>query len=415
MVSDGMSQGTLTLADMARRTREGRASHWVSLWEREGAARAMCRTHALDSLVTDSAAAGSAWGCGLHVNNGSINTTPDGRTPTPLLVHARAQGKATGLVSTTRITHATPASFIANAPSREREGEIARQILDRGVDVALGGGANRFDREDLAGRERLEVVRGASELRNAERDGALLGLFADSHMSYELDRGDDEPSLRDMTRAALARLDRAPGGFVLQIEGGRVDHAAHANDAASLVADQLAFDDALADVIEYVDARDDTLLIVTTDHGNANPGLTVYGEAGEKGMERLAGARQSFEWIERQLAGAGSRREMMSVLPLLVYQATGIELSDSDRAWLHRHLVERERADGFVEVRGLGPALGGVLANTLGVAFLSPNHTADYVEVTAIGPGSERLAPVIDNIDLHRLVVESLDLAPAGA
>ena len=415
MVSDGMSTGTLTLADMVIRSREGRSSHWAQLWQARGARRAMCLTHSFDSLVTDSAAAGSAWGSGRHINNGAINTTPSGTELTPLLLSARAQGKATGLVTTTRLTHATPASFIANVPARAMEDEIALQMLDRRFDVALGGGSKHFRSADLLARKDLHVVRNASELRSARGEGPLLGLFSESHMSYEPDRGRDEPSLREMTRAALTRLASAPGGFVLQVEGGRVDHAAHANDAVSLVADQIAFDDALASAIEFVNARDDTLLIVTTDHGNANPGLTLYGDQGARGLRLLSDGRQSFEWIERQLESAGSRREMMGVLPMLVYQATGVELSDTDRAWLHRHLVDRERADGFVEVTGLGPVLGGVLANAFGVAFLSPHHTSDLVEVTAIGPGSQRLGPLIDNIELHQLVVESLDLAPMRA
>lgn len=412
MVSDGMSSGTLTLAEMARRTRDGRTSNWAGLWSSPGARRSVCQTHSADSLVTDSAAAGSAWGCGRHVNNGSINVAPGGERLTPLLVQARAQGKATGLVTTARITHATPASFIANVEDRGMEREIGAQLLDRGVDVALGGGAKHFDLEELARRDDLTVVRDASGLRSAGSGRRLLGLFAESHMSYEPDRRGDEPSLREMTEAALTRLAGAPGGFVLQIEGGRVDHAAHANDAVTLVHDQLAFDDAIEAAARFAQSRDDTLLIVTSDHGNANPGMTVYGERGGEGLDLLLRGNHSFSWIESQLGAAGSARERLSVLPLLVYQATGVELSDADRAWLHRAFVDRERADGFNAVRGFGPVLGGVLANAFGVAFLSPNHTADHVEVTALGPGSERLGPFIDNIDLHRLVVESLDLAP---
>ncbi|MFI4896746.1 MAG: alkaline phosphatase [Phycisphaerales bacterium JB059] len=412
MVSDGMSSGTLTLAEMARRTREGRTTNWAELWSDPGARRSVCRTHSADSLVTDSAAAGSAWGCGAHVNNGSINVTPEGDHLLPLLVQARAQGKATGLVSTARITHATPASFIANVRDRAQEREIGDQLLERGVDVALGGGAKHFDLERLADRDDLTVVRDASQLRAAGRGGRLLGLFGESHMSYEPDRQGNEPSLREMTEAAITRLADAPGGFVLQVEGGRVDHAAHANDAVSLVHDQLAFDDAVGAAARFAQSRDDTLLIVTSDHGNANPGMTVYGADGAAGLERLVQGKHSFSWIESQLGAAGSARERLSVLPLLVFQATGVELSDADRAWLHRALVERERADGFSAVRGFGPMLGAVLANAFGVAFLSPNHTADHVEVTALGPGSERLGAFIDNTDLHRLVVESLDLAP---
>lgn len=416
MVSDGMSTGTLTLADMAIRERTGRASAWWRLWGIEGVRRAMCRTHAADSLVTDSAAAGSAWGIGAKVNNGAINMTPDGRSPTPILVRAREGGRATGLVTTTRVTHATPASFIANVPSRDLEAGIGEQILARGVDVVLGGGERYFPDALLGRRPDVTVVRTAAELAGSEGDapGRLLGLFAREHMSYELDRAEHEPHIREMTRAALDRLSARGEGFVLQVEGGRVDHAAHANDACALVADQVAFDEALEVAVRFTMERDDTLLIATTDHANGNPGLTLYEGAGNRGFQRLLGGRRSFDWIGERVATAGSPDEMMGVLPMLVYEATGVELSDSDRAWLHRHFVQHERADGFREVSGFGPVLGAVLANALGVAFASPHHTADLVEVTAMGPGAERLAPVIDNTDLHGLMVGALALRPVG-
>ncbi len=416
MVSDGMSTGTLTLADMASRERTGRASAWSRLWGIEGARRAVCRTHAADSLVTDSSAAGSAWGIGEHINNGAVNFTPDGRTPTPILVQARENGFSTGLVTTTRVTHATPASFVANVPSRAQEGAIARQIMDRRLDVVLGGGAKHFPGSLLEAHADATVVRTAAELAGATDDGGrLLGVFNREHMSYELDRPEDEPHIRDMTRAALSRLSSRADGFVLQVEGGRVDHAAHANDACSLLGEQAAFDEALDEAVRFTMGRDDTLLIATTDHANANPGLTLYEEPGNTGFERLMRGRRSFDWIGDQLSAAGSPDEVMGVLPMLVYQATGVELRDADRAWLHRHFVDHERADGFTAVSGFGPVLGAVLANSLGVAFVSPNHTADMVEVTALGPGSERLAPTIDNIDLHALMVGALDLRAAGA
>lgn len=417
MASDGMSTGTLTLADMMIRERTGRPSSWVRLWEAPGVRRAMCSTHAADSWVTDSAAAASAWGIGRKVNNGAVNFTPDGERPAPLLVTARERGLATGLVTTTRLTHATPAGFIANVPSRGLEASIAEQMMDRGFDVALGGGEKHFPESTLGRREGVEIVRTREELLATDGSAPLLGLFNGDHMSYELDRPESEPTLAEMTRVALDRLSRSPDGFIVQIEGGRVDHAAHNNDACALVADQIAFDDAIGVAAAFTTARDDTLLIVTTDHANANPGLTLYKNQGNAGLERLAGARRSFDWILEQTRGAGSPDAVMQVLPLLVAQATGVELRDADRAWLYRHLVDRERADGFLAASGFGPVLGAVLANSLGVAFVSPNHTADHVEVTACGPGSERLAPMVDNTDLHALVVDALELrrVPVGA
>ncbi len=305
LVSDGMSTGTLTLADMASRTRLGRPSHWVSLWQRGGVKRAMAFTASADSAVTDSAAGGSAWGCGRHINNEVLNILPDGQEVTPILLHAAAQGKATGVVTTTRVTHATPASFYSNCPHRDREKQIAAQLVERTVDIALGGGSRYFAPGALTGGGGRVVARSRDELlgvRDLPTGTRLLGLFADEHLPFELDRPANVPTLAEMTGAALRLLDSRPGGFLLQVEGGRVDHAAHHNDAPSLIAEQLAFDETIRVALDFVEGRDDTLVVITTDHGNANPGLTFYGPGGATRFARLAGAKHSFEWIFANLA-----------------------------------------------------------------------------------------------------------------
>lgn len=414
MVSDGMSTGTLTLAHMAKLRREGRPSAWVALWARPGVRRAMATTFAADSLVTDSAAAATAWGSGRTVNFGQVNVTPEGLAPTPILPHAAQQGKATGLVTTTRITHATPAGFVANVPTRGMEKEIAAQILERGVDVALGGGARSFPAELLAAHGEVEVVRTSAALRGAEEGKRLLGLFAASHLPFEIDRPDEVPSLREMARVALSRLARSGReGFVLQVEGGRVDHAAHSNDAGALVGDQLAFDEAIEEVLSFVEGRDDTLVIVTTDHGNANPGLTMYQERGNEAFGRLLNVGGSFEEVERRFAGvarddAGAEGRLRTI----VEEVIGVRLSEAEMGLLMR-AVRRERVALFGDSNHPMTVLGGLLTNHLGVGFASGNHTADLVEVTAFGPGSEGVGGLISNTDLHGVMVGALGLGPA--
>ncbi len=407
LVADGMSTGTLTLADDVHRARTGQATNWGRLLADPSTRRALCRTHSADSAVTDSAAAASAWGIGRKVNNGAINFTPDEQTPEPLLVLARESGLATGLVTTTRVTHATPAGFIANVPSRGLEDDIAEQIVERGVDVVLGGGGRHFQDQLLAPHDDIHVVRTRDELLRSDPDaaGRLLGLFDASHVPYVLDRAEGVPSLAGMARVALDRLSRR-GPFIVQVEGGRVDHAAHANDAGSLIAEQLDFDAALGVALEFASRRRDTLVIATSDHGNANPGLTLYGRAGNDGLDRLGRAAHSFEWFFHQLSADESWRSSPERVRTLVAEMTGgVELPDADIEWLNRGLVERERVDGFwPRSRDAGSALGAVLANHTGVSFVSPNHTSDLVEVTAFGPGAELLPPVIDNTDLHEIV-----------
>ena len=144
MAVDGMSIGTLSLADLHSRRTLGRSLHWLKLLSREGVRRALCYTSPLGGGVTDSAAASSAWSTGILVNNEAVNWTPHGDQPRPLLVRAKERGIATGLVTTTRITHATPAGFIANVPHRDMERDIAEQMVVRGLDLAMGGGAKYF-------------------------------------------------------------------------------------------------------------------------------------------------------------------------------------------------------------------------------------------------------------------------------
>lgn len=415
-VSDGMSAGTLTMADMMIRARTGKPSRWLELHSRETTRRAVLNTSSADSLVTDSAAAASTWGIGVPVNNEMIGLTPDGRLLSPILLRARESGKATGLVTTTRITHATPAGFIACVPtSRDDEAAIAEQVLDRGVDVLLGGGSRYVTDALLARHSGLRVVRNRSELLAAgsamKESERLIGLFAEQHMSFEIDRPESEPTIAEMARAALERLSRAPGGFAMQIEGGRVDHAAHSNDAAAMLRDQIAFDEAIGVAIDFASAREDTLLVLTTDHANANPGLTEYGSKGRAGFERIGECTRSFDWIIDQIKRTGARRNGER-LRETIEQSHKIRLEDDEVQTLLKWL-NGEAVDPFlIASKGTAP-LGSVLANHLGVAFLSINHTSDYVEMLATGPGSERLPPYLKQADVHRLMIEALDLPDA--
>lgn len=411
MVGDGMGQGALTLGDMMLKLQDRGPSNYQKLIESGTFRRATCMTHSADGWVTDSAAAGSAWGIGEHINNGAVNFTPDERTPEPILVTARNAGKMTGLVTTTRVTHATPASFIANVPKRDMEDEIARQLLERRVDVALGGGSKHFPDDLLAQQPDLTIVRDASGLAEASNTGRLLGLFAHDHCPYALDRPDTCPALSDMALAALNRLDQSPEGFVLQIEGGRIDHAAHDNDAGGLIFDQIAFDESIGAVMQWMQGRDDTLLVVTADHVTANPGLTFYAKDGRRSFKRLSSCRNSFEWIaDRYKEGEKSLHRFVSI----AQEATQIEFPAEDIGHLERALVERQQVDPFNVANGVWMVLGSVLANHTGVAFLSPNHTADYVEVYATGPGSEAMPTFIDNIHLHGMMLAALGARVGG-
>jgi alkaline phosphatase len=283
---------------------------------------ALSRTYSHDYQVPDSAATATAMVAGVKTRSGILGLTSEvalgncasaeGRGTDTLFELAERNGLATGVLSTARLTHATPASTFAESASRgweddtsfgsaDAEGckDIAAQLIDwdagDGFEIAMGGGRRHFmtdetfdpEYADATGRRQDErdlitawtaksdthaaIFTGAEFAEtDFDSDARILGLFEPSHMQYELDRPGDaggEPSLADLTRAAITRLSRNEGGFVLMVEGGRIDHAHHGVNAARALGDTDAFDQAVAVALEMTSAED-TLIIVTADHSH---------------------------------------------------------------------------------------------------------------------------------------------------
>jgi alkaline phosphatase len=371
----------------------------------------------------------------VKVNNGSINVAPDGQPRTPIMTVAQATGRATGLVTTARITHATPAGFAAQADSRVDESAIVEQYLQRGIDVLLGGGARfmdaglREDRRDLFGdfaRAGYQVARDRTALAALRPDRRMLGVFSQDHLPYTLDVQADPalaartPDLAEMTRAALRCLDAQGRGFVVQIEGGRVDHAAHANDVGALVHDQLALDDAIGEVGRFVEGRDDTLVIVTTDHGNANPGLNgsggnfdsrggSYGNT-QKCFERLAELRRTNAWIMKELSAGSTAVQIRD----RVGEASGIVLT-GDEIDLMLRALRKDPAprEGYRVRNDAQITLGQLISNYTSVGWSGTQHTTDLVELAAFGPGSEAVHGLMQNTDLFGIMTRAIGVPAA--
>ena len=413
MVSDGMSSGTLTNTDHFLRRNYGRPSNWITLYEQNRVSRGLMDMSSASSIVTDSAAAASSWGCGRRLTNGRVNMTDDEQALKPVLEIFRDAGKATGLATTTTITHATPAGFGANVMARGDEQTIAEQYLDRGYDVLLGGGNTRFapehrdDGRDLYNEYEqagYKVVRKKDDLISFDSSEKLLGIFRNGHLPYNLDHMNieeqrrDIPTLAEMTESAIKRLSRNSNGFILQVEGGRVDHAAHGNDAGGLIYDQIAFDDAIAKVMEFTENRDDTLLIITTDHGNANPGLN---SGGDTYLDRIAEFRHTNSWVLSQLDESSS----ISRIRELVEYATKIEIRQ-DEAEILRKSLAGEFEPIYRAMSRSGSIMGAIMANYLRFNWVGSTHTSDYVELAGYGPGSDRIGPFHKNTDMFHLMVE---------
>jgi alkaline phosphatase len=310
-VVDGMSVDTITAA----RIYDGQSRNESGVENRLAFDRfpysGLVRTYDVTQQVPDSAATATAMTTGIKTRTGAVGVYPDqyldacaagAEFPVTLAEHAEDRGLSTGVVSTARITHATPATMYAHSISRGFESDadlpdfaveagcadIASQLLafdhGDGLDVVLGGGAASFlpveeegRRED--GRNLIEEweeaggvsVRLAEEFRalDAGDNAPVLGLFSSSHMSFDTDRlSEEEPSLAEMTRFAIERLSRDEDGYVLLVEAGRVDHAHHGTNAFRALTDMQALNAAVATAHEMTGGAEDTLIVVTADHGH---------------------------------------------------------------------------------------------------------------------------------------------------
>ena len=417
LVSDGMSAGTFSTADQFLLWKEDRHSHWGDLYQRGEGRIGIMDTSSRNNRVTDSAAASSAWGCGQRVNNGRINMSGDDVSFKPILAVARDAGKATGLVTTATVTHATPAGFAANVAARNDERTIMEQYLERDYDLLLGGGLSFVEEtedkpslypEIKAGG--YELVRNRDELLAAKRkDPRLIGLFAKGHLPYEVDRLHSEeelhnsvPSIAEMTEIALRRLSANAHGFILQIEAARVDHAAHINDIGGLLFDQLAFDNAVGVALKFARERDDTLVIVTTDHGNASPGLSSGGNLGETNFRKMDALRGSFPMLQKRLKKEQTAEEVQKHVATIL----GTDISEAHANFIVRH-QRSEFEPPYSRMGGLTATIGQVMANYHDFGWIGNAHTAEYVYLNAFGPGSEHLRPFTQNYELFDLMVRT--------
>lgn len=321
-IGDGMSLTTVAAARIFEGQQHGQTGEENQLSFEKFPATAFSKTYNTDSQTPDSAGTMTAMITGAKTRMGflSVSQVPERgqcaqslKNPlTSAMTLAKAAGLATGVVTTTRITHATPAATYAHSPERNWESDadmpeaakaqgcrdIAQQLVTystaTGVDVVMGGGLDKFlpaggnpkypdakgsrkDGKDLIAlwqrqEPKRSFVFSGTQLAglNLDKSAGLTGLFSGDHMDYEYDRVTDkadQPSLAQMTQAAISVLKRADKGYFLVVEGGRIDHANHSGNAYRALTDTVAFAEAVA-VANAQTSADDTLILVTADHSH---------------------------------------------------------------------------------------------------------------------------------------------------
>ncbi len=382
---------------------------------------------AVGSLVTDSGAASTAWSLERLGERGRIGPADDEEV-VHLLQRLHEAGRSSGIVTTSRITHATPSGFYGQVDERSRETELAGQLVESmaaGFPVlALGGGRSNFrprtaggrrkDDRDLIAEAEKAGIRVIGELTGALPDSAsILGLFADSNMPHEVDRDESVPDLAELALAALARLEATGRPWFLLVEEGRIDSAAHDYDGPSIARNVRRLDRALKAILETVDLGR-TLVVVGADHATASPVWMEWARP-----ESLAVVTTSVERMEAEIFGGqpwrgtpGALEE--KALPILDAGArqTGLSAADLDLLVTFPKRYERRAV------------IGRAISRRFGIAFLAiedrnasevvHGHTGEPVPVRAWGPRAAEVAGVRNHGELGRWLAEVMELPPAA-
>ncbi|MDO5106466.1 alkaline phosphatase [Capnocytophaga sp.] len=421
MVSDGMSAGTLVMSDLYSRRILGKPTNWINLYEQNLATKAFMDMQSLSSVVTDSAAASSSWGGGHRIPNGKLNVGANGEMYTPILQKFKNGGKKVGCVTTVMITHATPAGFCVNSKKRNDQSEIAEKYLQLKFDVMMGGGDKYFNAEHRKDKKDLyksftnsgfTVARDKNQMFKAPKNKPLLGVFDSEALPYTLDYKNDanlnnRPTLAEMTAKAIEQMKDHKEGFVLQVEGGKVDWAAHGNDIGALLFDQLAFDEAVGVALEFAKQDKNTLVVVTTDHGNANPGL-IYGKDCNKNFDNLQHFKHTNDWVLQNIKPDSSEKFIKEII---AENFGNMTLTDTQAKEIQSYYASAGTEDGLYNYKHLPYRLLAELQKEhTSVGWISMDHSSDYVELAMFGPGSENLKPFIRNYEMHNFLLAAAQM-----
>ncbi len=450
-IGDGMGISTITATRIYAGQQKGLDGESYQLAMEKLPYSAFSKTYTHDSQVADSAPTATAMTTGVKSYNGTLGITQNANIKdctsartngtTSLWEIAEDAGMATGVISTARITHATPAATYVETTERDWESDkdvsptgkgagctdIASDLIawqgkhGNGFDVILGGGRTNFlpatmmdpeypnqkgNRTD--GRNLVEEWKAGAPNRTAvtdragfnafnwNSDGQILGLFEPSHMRYELDRARDgkgEPSIAEMTKAAITRLSRNPNGYVMMVEGGRVDHALHEGDAHRALGDAEALDEAIAAAVATTDPKD-TLIIVTADHSHT---LIIQGYP-QRGNPILGLVKENNEPVKA--------RDGKPYTTLSFANGPGSVCKPQNDG---KYLCDR------ADLTNVDTTALGFLQQSL-VPLGSETHGGEDVAIFAGGPGANLFSGAVEENEIFHVMARSLGLveqAPA--
>lgn len=353
--------------------------------------------------VTDSASAATAMSAGIKTYNNAIAVDNDESEVKTVLEAAKEKGKSTGLVATSEITHATPASFGAHDIARKNMNAIADDYYDElingqhKVDVLLGGGTDLFEREDRNltkefQKDGYSYVTDRESLLNDD-DEQVLGLFAPGGLPKMIDRDESVPSLEEMTSSAIDRLSEDKDGFFLMVEGSQVDWAGHDNDIVGAMSEMQDFEKAFTAAIEFAKKDKNTLVIATADHSTGGFSIGADGIYNWFG-EPIKAAKRTPDFMAQQIMEGADVEETLA--KFIDLELTDAEIGTVKKAAETKKLTEIDNA------------IEGIFNERTHTGWTTGGHTGEDVPVYAFGPSSGQFAGQLDNTDHAKIIFDLL-------
>lgn len=405
---------------------------------------ATTRTCSATSLVTDSAAAGTAIACGVKTYNGAIGVDADKKKVESMAEAAKSRGKKVGIVTTVTLTHATPASFYAHRQSRGLTYQILLDLLDSDFDYFAGGGFegkhdDKKNKEyrgnifDLAPSKGYKVIKEDVDAfrKLTRKDGKVIyTVNTTGSMKYAIDCDGSEPSIAELTAKGIELLDN-PNGFFMMVEGGKIDYAGHGNDAATNLADLLALNDAVVEAVKFAEKHPgEVLIVVTGDHETGGMTMGVAGTGYALHVDRLKKQKCSIDKFnsilkseKKRLKKEGREMKYEDAIPLLEKwfgfefsgeatddKAAGDKFAKKGAGRKGNPMVldakERKMLEDSFKGGRLARAARQVINNKAGVGWTTGAHTALPVLTTSLGVECERFSGFLDNTDIGKKMKE---------
>jgi alkaline phosphatase len=388
-------------------------------------------TYSSNAPIGDSAPTTSCYMTGYPSRAGYISTYPpadplndiipmdSSKAYQPMMTVLEAarltQDKATGLVFTCEFPHATPADCSAHSYNRSKYEWIAPQMVHNKLDVVIGGGAAILtdgNRQFLQDEGYGVFLNDIDNFKNYKGD-RMWALFGKTDMAYDIDRDPEkEPALAEMTQKAIEKLSKNKNGFFLMVEGSKVDWAAHANDAAALITDMLAFDKACGVALDFAKSDGKTLVVIVPDHGNSgfSIGSNKFSNYSTLTKDELFGTVSKFKASTGSLVSK-LQETAPNDLRKVFNSLTGISLSDSDYVQILQSTdYKKSTLPTEKRTKGLAKVTAEIISRNNCFGFTTTGHTGEEVFLAVYDPTPNRLTGNHTNIELNQYLRKSLGL-----